>query len=336
MLEAFGVHQHVECVYVTLLNQPDLGISDIAEQLDLSEKQVHDALDELAQLSLVRPSWEDPGIIQPVNPEVGLGYLLAREQARVLRRQHEIEQTRASIEALIADLPPQRQPAFAEVNVSQVLGLDAIRLKLEQLAYDTREQILSMMPDGPQTPENMEASQPLDEMLLNSGVEILTLYQDSIRNDPLTRQYAKWLTDLGGLVRTTAVLPMRLLVFDRETAVLPADPERSEIGVVVITGAGPVAAMCLFFDSIWETAVPYGETRPPQHDLSFTDQEHAVVRLLAEGDTDAAISRKLGVSPRTAGRLAADIMAKLDAKSRFQAGVRIGERGLHMDPPRRQ
>jgi DNA-binding NarL/FixJ family response regulator len=52
-----------------------------------------------------------------------------------------------------------------------------------------------------------------------------------------------------------------------------------------------------------------------------------VLRLLAQGDTDEAAARKLGVSARTVGRVAADLMERLGARSRFQAGARAGEQG---------
>ncbi|HEY6312647.1 MAG TPA: LuxR C-terminal-related transcriptional regulator [Streptosporangiaceae bacterium] len=332
MLEVFGVSEHVESVYVTLLNRPTAGVQEIAKLLGLSEEQVHDALDELARLSLVRSLSEQPGTIHPVSPEIGLEYLLAREQAELLNRQHQIECSRASVAALVASLSSHQDDPPTNVSLSQVFGLDAIRTKLEQLTYDTRREVLSLMPDGPQTSDNMEASRPLDEMLLRRGVEILTIYQESVRNDPQSRRYTKWLTDLGGQVRTTAILPLRLLIFDRDIAVVPVNPRESEVGVTIMQGSGPVAAMCVLFNTIWEMATPFGETRAPQSEISLTEQELAVVRLLAKGDTDAAISRKLGVSPRTAGRLAAEVMTRLDAKSRFQAGVRVGELRLHLRP----
>jgi DNA-binding NarL/FixJ family response regulator len=43
---------------------------------------------------------------------------------------------------------------------------------------------------------------------------------------------------------------------------------------------------------------------------------------LARGFTDEAAARKLGVSVRTARREAADLLTRLHARSRFQAGAR--------------
>jgi DNA-binding CsgD family transcriptional regulator len=299
------------------------------------QSQVHTAFDELARLSLVHSSREQPGAISPVRPDIGLQYLVARAQADLLKRQNQIEHGRTAIAALIADLSAQHEGPSAEISFSQIFGLDLIRVKLEQLAHGARRQVLSLMPDGPQTSDNMEASRPVDEMLLRRGVQVLSVYLESVRNEPRNREYVEWLLDLGGEVRVTAVLPLRMLVFDREIAVVPVNPNRTGAGVAVIEGNGPIAAMCALFDTIWENSTPYREPRAGRHAAEgLTEQQLAVVRLLSLGDTDAAISRKLGISPRSAGRLVAEVMARLDARSRFQAGVRVGELGWHNLPIR--
>jgi DNA-binding CsgD family transcriptional regulator/sugar-specific transcriptional regulator TrmB len=334
MLEAFGVDRQVEAVYLALLDHPAAGVAEVSAILGMSEDQVHTALDELARLSLIRPMWQGTGTVSLISPDVALGYLVAREQAQLLQRQQQVERSRDAIAMLVAKLAEESEAAErAEIALSQVVGLDAIRTKLAELAYGTEREVLSLMPDGPQTRENLEASRPLDEMLLRRGVSILTIYLDSVRNVPESRDYVKWLLELGGEVRTTVMLPLRLLVFDRRIAVVPANPVRSETGAVIIEGNGPVAAMCALFDQIWSNSTPFGEIRDSHPETELTQQELAVVRLLAQGDTDAAISRKLGVSTRTAGRLAAEIMTRLGAKSRFQAGLRIGELGWHLPPP---
>ncbi|MFE4605468.1 LuxR C-terminal-related transcriptional regulator, partial [Kitasatospora indigofera] len=56
-------------------------------------------------------------------------------------------------------------------------------------------------------------------------------------------------------------------------------------------------------------------------------RHHEVLRLLAAGLTDAAISRKLEVSERTVRRLVAELIADLGAESRFQAGVHAARLG---------
>lgn len=327
MLEAFGIGRRSELVYMAMLKNPEAGIGDIARETGLSEAEVHEAFDELSRLRLLRPSWESPGTLRAVSPDVGIETLLVHEEAELHQRQSQIERGRAALATLLADL--STQPETAHVELDEVTGLDAIRAKLEQLAALTTFQVLSLMPDGPQTPDNMEASKPLDESLLKRGVAILTVYLDSVRNDPATRAYANWLVDIGGEVRTTYVLPLRMLIFDRKTVVLPLHIGRSGDGIVVVRGEGPVTAMCVLFDQIWQVAEPFGAEPSTTPECPLTPQERAVLGLLVDGDTDDALARKLGVSRRTIARIVSEIMGKAGARSRFQAGVYVAMQGWH-------
>jgi DNA-binding CsgD family transcriptional regulator/sugar-specific transcriptional regulator TrmB len=333
MLEVFGVTDQAEAVYLALVSSAAASVADLANIAGVSCEAVRAALDELARLSLVHSTREDQEVIGAVSPQVGLEYLLAKEQAELLERQVQIEHSRAEVTALIADLAERRPPSPSDPSVTTVDGIDAIRLKLEQLAYAASSEVLSFMPDGAQTPDNIAASQSIDQMLLRRGVQVRSVCLDSIRNDPPSRRYVQLLIDQGEEIRLTAVLPMRMVIFDRQTAVVPSDPGRSEIGAVIVQGVGPVDAMCALFSSIWERAVPYGGVSADPDESQLTSQQRTVVRLLAEGDTDSVISRKLGISPRTVGRLVSEVMAVLDAKSRFQAGVRAAEFGWHRVTP---
>lgn len=52
-----------------------------------------------------------------------------------------------------------------------------------------------------------------------------------------------------------------------------------------------------------------------------------MLRLLAAGLTDEAVARRLDVSVRTLRRVTADLMERLEARSRFQAGYLAATRG---------
>ncbi|RPK77169.1 hypothetical protein EES45_21935 [Streptomyces sp. ADI97-07] len=57
-----------------------------------------------------------------------------------------------------------------------------------------------------------------------------------------------------------------------------------------------------------------------------------ILDALGSGLTDASAARRLGVSLRTYRRRVAELMAVLEAGSRFQAGLRAGELGLPRTP----
>jgi DNA-binding CsgD family transcriptional regulator len=62
-------------------------------------------------------------------------------------------------------------------------------------------------------------------------------------------------------------------------------------------------------------------------ETSPTVSELLLLRLLADGSKDEAAARALGVSVRTVRRMVADLMRRLDARSRFQAGILAQRRG---------
>jgi DNA-binding CsgD family transcriptional regulator/sugar-specific transcriptional regulator TrmB len=327
LLEAFGVSTAAESVYLLMLGHPDAGVAELADRLGVPEHVVRDALDELARLSLLRPSWEDPRLLRPVSPDIGLEPLLARQEADLARRQHQIEDGRAALALLLAEQAASRNAARGDVV--ELVGIDAVRDELERLSRAAAEEVATFAPGGAHTEESLTASKPLDQHLLGRGVRLRTLYLDSVRNDAVTSGYAQWLTEQGGHVRTVPVLPLRMIVVDRRVAVVPMRPDQSRAGAILLRTAGAVCALAALFDQVWHTGVPLGAPLP-RDDEGLSPQENAVLSLLANGDTDLVIARKLGVSVRTVRRIAAELMAQLGARSRFQAGVRATQRGwLH-------
>ncbi|MFE7529056.1 helix-turn-helix domain-containing protein [Kitasatospora sp. NPDC057542] len=325
MLTALGLDKVSETVYRAMLAHPQEGVAALGARLALPEQQVRQALDTLSELALLRPSADREGELRAVSPEVGMEILMARQQAELAAQQLRIEASRAAAAQLIAEYADLR-PASGQPGVEQLTGLDQIRDRLTTLTREVREEVMTFSPDGGQKPENIEAAKPLNLDLLERGVRMRTVYLDSLRNSPHTVEYVNWLVSHGGQVRTVPALPTRMIVVDRTTAVIPIRSDSSAAGAVVLTGQGMLAALCALFETVWADAQPVGTiTRLNERGLSA--QEQAAVTLLADGHTDDAIAKRLGVSPRTARRIATDLMERLDARSRFQAGVRAAQAG---------
>jgi len=60
----------------------------------------------------------------------------------------------------------------------------------------------------------------------------------------------------------------------------------------------------------------------------LTFREHTVLHLVAAGESDRQIGTTLGISPLTAQKHVSNILAKMDASSRTEAGVRAVREGL--------
>ncbi|MEU6479940.1 LuxR C-terminal-related transcriptional regulator [Streptomyces sp. NPDC047017] len=307
-----------------MLSRPELGVLELCGALGLPEEEVRASLDRLADLTLVRQSLEKPGQLRVLSPELALEVMLHRQEQDVLRQQQRLAAAKLAAAQAIAERAARR-PSFDDGTGADVLlGLDAIQERLESLARELSSECLSVMPGGAQSQASLDASRPLDEVAMDRGVSMLTLYQDSVRNDPATLDYARWMSEGGGQVRTAPLLPPRFLVFDRRIAVVPIDPANTRRGALCTSEPAVVATLCAMFFQAWETAVPLGAGQPGE---GLSGNEKLLLKLLAGGLTDDAAAKRLGVSLRTVRRQMSSLMERLNARSRFEAGLKAAQLG---------
>ncbi|MER7756936.1 helix-turn-helix transcriptional regulator [Kitasatospora sp. NPDC097643] len=325
MLAAIGLDATAEALYRTMLAHPRDGVAALAQRLGVPEDEIRRTLDLLSELALIRPSYEHEGELRAVSPEVGLELLMARQRTELAAQQLRIEASRAAAAQLIADFA-DLTPRAAHPGVEQLTGLDAIRDRIAGLARELTDQIMTFAPGGGHNESSIEASKPHDEALLKRGIRMRTVYLDSVRNNQPTVAYVNWLAGLGGEVRTAPELATRMIIFDRRAAVIPVNSENSGAAAVVLTGDGTLTALCALFEHVWASAQPLNGCAA-KDESGLSAQESTVVRLLAQGLTDDAIAKRLGVSPRTARRTATELMERLGARSRFEFGVRAVQHG---------
>ncbi|MEU6756796.1 LuxR C-terminal-related transcriptional regulator [Streptomyces sp. NPDC046685] len=299
-------------------------MTDIAQQTGLTETGVRAALDRLTELSLLHSAAGAESFI-PVNPEIGIAPLLQRIEAEIDEQRARLSRDRAALATLASDYASLRFQAGSE-GVERLDGVDAVRIRLHEISQKASSSVRAFMPGGALSAAALDACKPLDEQTLARGVRMQTVYLDSVRNDQATVEYASWFSSQGGRTRTLPSLPMRLILCDRSAAVLPLDQDSSQSGAYVIHLKSVVAALHELFDLIWDRATPLGESAAP--DLEGpSERDLALLKMLEEGLTDEGIARKLGVSIRTVRRVMSDLMKRLDAQSRFQAGAEAVRRG---------
>jgi DNA-binding NarL/FixJ family response regulator len=115
--------------------------------------------------------------------------------------------------------------------------------------------------------------------------------------------------------------------FDRENtaphAWLPRDAAPAELGVAVRAVA---AGMIVLHPSF--ANAPRDVATAAEVDTPVTAREREVLRLLADGLTNKAIARTLGISEHTAKFHVGALIAKLGAHSRTEAVTAAARRGL--------
>jgi DNA-binding CsgD family transcriptional regulator len=327
VLELLGLSSRTEAVYRVILAHADWGIAQVVAHLQLSEELVRESLDELADLSLLRPSWDQVGALRPLSPQVGLAALLMRAETEIAARQRQVETARTAIAAMTAAYHTTHE----RDQLTQLTGLDRVRARLDELAHTAEHECVSFTPGTAQRPDTHQAARPANQLALERGVTIRSVYQDSFRNNLATLAYVRWLTDLGGQTRSVPTLPMTMVIVDRRIALLPVDPTEPARGAIEVQAPGLVAAAYSLFDQVWATATPFGAPDPIDEN-GLTPQESQLIRILAHGHTDEVAGRKLNLSLRTVRRMMAQIMDRLGAQSRFQAGIRAASRGWLRDP----
>ncbi|MFE6664424.1 LuxR C-terminal-related transcriptional regulator [Streptomyces sp. NPDC057697] len=325
MLESLGLSPTAEKVYRAMLAYPDEGVAELAQRLSFAEEAVRDSLSLLSTLAIVQPVQREGtrGQLRPVSPKMAMEILLARQQADLAEQQSRIEASRAAAAQLIAECSGMRPQSADGEHFDDA---EQIRERLAQLAHQTQNEIMTFAPGGSHSDADLRASRGPNHELLNRGVVSRTVYLDSVRNDKPTLEHVNWLNKHGAQVRTVVSLPVRVIIFDRRLAMLPTHTVDARTGAVLVNGEGTIAALCALFESTWATATPLGDT-PAAAENDLTSQQAEMLKLLGDGLTDEAIAHRFGISPRTARRIAAELMDRLDARSRFQAGVHAAQRG---------
>lgn len=323
-LNSLSLDERALLVYRAMLTHEEAGVSDLASHLSISDSDVRDALTILADASLARATQGEPVRWRAVNPELGLGSLLAKQEADLATQQQVLQQNRSVVADLLADYSTVAfRRGGANTDFVEINDVTEVRAKLQELSLQVRSEVFALVPGGPQGTQVLEASRPLDEATLGRGVRMRTVYLSSVRNDAPSLAYARSLSLQGGEVRTTDSLPMRLLLVDRSTAVIRSDPGR---GALFIRNPGVVAALYLLAENVWESSLPFGEPSAKDN-FGLSSQDRELLRLLSGGLTDEVAARRLGVSVRTVRRLMADLMRRINASSRFQAGLRLSQLG---------
>ncbi len=167
-----------------------------------------------------------------------------------------------------------------------------------------------------------------DPAHLRVGITYRAIFPDRARTGAGLGSYLGGLSSAGATIRTVDRPPMDVVVIDGKFAVLPAD--RKGASVVVMRLPSVVTTTVALFDRVWTTAVPFIDSDLPD-DADITDRERALLRHLSDGGTDDSAAAQLGISVRTVRRMVADIMNRLGARSRFQAGVKAADKGWLME-----
>lgn len=320
-MQPLGLDELAHAVYRFTLSQPGCRPEDLLLHLDGDEDAIRRSVDRLLELALLRPV---SGTLVPTRPPLALRTLLQRQQSELLRQEREFTQIKAAVDRLSEEYEYAQAPG-SHAGWERLETPAAIHARMERLAGKAAIECLSLLP-ADTTGEALNARRPIDQHMLERGVSVWNLHLESIYNDRPALGYARWLASNGGGVGTVPTLPLWLVIYDRTTALLSIDPHDPAAGAVEVTGAGFLTGLVSLFERIWASMTPLDADEAASGDEP-SPVEREVLRLMGQGLTDEAVCKKLGIGLRTLRRMIAELMERLGARSRFEAGANAVDRG---------
>jgi DNA-binding CsgD family transcriptional regulator len=233
---------------------------------------------------------------------------------------------RTQISALAQEWQVSRRSQAGDIEWLD--GVEAVRDRLALLTPTATAECLSVHPiTAVSTELAFSRARGLNSDALGRGLSMRTLRQDGARLHAPTLRHMTWLTEQGAQLRTAPLVPTRMIIFDRRTAIVELDPDDPDRGAVQLTAPGIVAALHELFERVWSGANVFGAPSPGRDDHGVSPNERELLRLMFDGHTDESAARKLGVSLRTVRRMMAGLAGRLDARSRFQVGALAQAKG---------
>lgn len=280
---------------------------------------------QLLRLGLLRPSFDDPGRLEPVAPHVALHRLLRASADRVAGERRREERLVEALEPLLRAGGPSvpTAPLITAHN-----GKEHIGQVIDEAMTDATE-LLSIQPYSSYINPDPALHEPAlrrDQALLDRGGRIRALYQHTLRHaPPLAARYEHLTGDVEA--RTLDEITERLVIVDRSVVFLPANADRSS--ALEVRQPALVGFLATIFDRLWRLATPMYPRAVHRRSLNgVTPRQRAIAALLVEGHTDAVVSDRLGMNVRTVREHIAKLAATLGSQSRAQLGFLIGRSGI--------
>ncbi|MFC5894600.1 helix-turn-helix transcriptional regulator [Streptomyces ramulosus] len=309
-------------VYRYFLRNPGASRTEFDETSLISREEAESAVDRLCVLGIL--STAGGGRYFALEPEAAVDRLADIRLQELHQELHGITQSRR----LVGELRAEQGPAgLAAQGVERLRDVSDIRNRIDSLAFFVRREILSVEPYTALSAENIAHAHPLDLRALRRGVRIRNVVRREALHHPPTLAYLKGLAEQGAQIRVTDRRETRILLYDGNIALIPADIADASGGALLVQERGLLALVQGHFEKIWDGAEPLTDPDRPAPGVCPTDGEKRVLQLMCQVSKDEIGARNLGVSVRTYRRHIADLLTSLGAANRAHAALIARERG---------
>ena len=190
----------------------------------------------------------------------------------------------------------------------------AANARIRDVVAIAKVEILAAQPGGPRDKTILDQAVSRDAAALDRGVNLRTVYRDTVREHPVTAEYARRMAtrDAAGCAkyRTLPGTFERMIIVDREQAFISdhitGGPEHAAWHV---TDRAVVAVLAAMFDQMWLYGVPWagevsargraedGDVLGPDG-VRTTARQRQILRYIAADMSQPSIANRLGVSKR--------------------------------------
>ena len=322
MLEPFKLSPAEEALYLALIDAPSLTVAELARLADATPDGTAPILAWLEAAGLIARLPGTPHRYCAIEPGIGLATLVTVQEQRVRRAEEQAERARATAHQLAERfrLRGVRQPLDL---IEVVVGTSAVLQRVNQMQRLARKELR-----GIDMPPYVMADNDVEMEILDSGVASRWLYdQEALDASGKLEQISEFCR-AGEEARIIRDAPFKLVLADDRMAMIALTDESSGIvSALVVRASTLLDGLSRVFECLWRFAVPLRPAEPEPGADAPSDDESQLLGLLAAGMTDKTIARRTGIGMRTVQKRVQQLMDRLGAGTRFQAGVQAKARG---------
>lgn len=304
MLTSIGGSDSEDAVYQELITEVSVTAAQLTCTLNMPEAEVEMALLALERRGLASRTATHPPRFVAAPPDIAVDALL-------LRRQAELNEARIELERLVKVYRSGRRARTADELIEIVTGKEAVGERVTHLQRAARTSFMGFV-KAPFVALDVAEAVPLT----NRNISNSAIYDSNVMNSSGFLEVLQANRAENAKMRIHPSLPIKLLIADRETALLPLDrvDSSSQAAAVIVHSSGLLDALIALYERYWEASIPLPRDGATADQVNEPDTR--ILTLLLAGVTDEAISRQLGISPRTLSRRIQDMMNAAGAHNR--------------------
>ncbi|GHF80091.1 helix-turn-helix domain-containing protein [Streptomyces filamentosus] len=322
MLGAIGLDERQESAYRALIALGAAEVTDLAHRLSLPEQDTERALRRLEAQGLAAQSSARTGRWVAAPPAVALGALLTQQR-------HELEQAELAAALLAEEYRAEAAEPAVHDLVEVVTGASAVTHRFLQLQLGATEEVCALVTGRPIAVTGLEND--AEELAAGRGVSYRVVIEREVLTLPTGLLELSAALGREERIRVVDRVPTKLVVADRNLAMVPLTGRGAEPAALVVHASGLLESLMGLFEAVWREALPLRlgagaqitEDQVPGPDT--TDLE--ILSLLLAGMTDASVAKQLDLGLRTVQRRVKGLMELAAVTTRLQLGWHAYEKG---------